>query len=152
MATRIASYAVLVLLWLAFAFTASPAELGCALAAAALAGACRIALRDRAEVPGCSPLRWIAQAAWAWPRRVLVDTARVLAAVPRAGSRPELGHFLRAELPGGAEHTKLAWSIVGTSISPNAYVVGWDDEARTVVLHELVPTGKPAGELLWWPR
>lgn len=151
MATRLASYAVLVLLWLAFAFTATVPELLCALAGAALAGACRIALRDRAEVPGGSPLRWVAQAAWAWPRRILVDTARVMAAVPRAGTRADLGHFLRTEVP-GAEPTRLAWSIVGTSISPNAYVVGWDDEARTVVVHELVPTGKSAGELLWWPR
>ena len=152
MALRIVCFAVLVLLWLAFAGSVSPAELGCAVGGAVLAGGWRIAVRRRADVPGASAARWVAQAAWAWPRRILADTVRVLVAAVRAGPRAELGHFLRAEVPGGAPDAKLAWSIIGTSISPNAYVVGWDEDARTFVLHELVPTGRDAGDLLWWPR
>jgi hypothetical protein len=61
------------------------------------------------------------------------------------------GELVTRELPRGSWVTQgtgpRAWTALVASYSPNAYVVDVDPEARTVVLHDLVPypeSEKPA--------
>lgn len=147
MPIRVASLAVLIALWFAFSTSASVGELSAAAAVTLLAAGCYLAVRRTTEVPAGLRLRWIGKALRTWPGKVVLDTATILrAAVARR--RPE-GHIRRLQVGEGTQ-VEVAWAIVGTSISPNAYVVGWDDTARELVIHELVPRGD-AMEALWWP-
>jgi hypothetical protein len=147
MPIRAASLALLIALWFAFSTSASPGELSAAAAVTLLAAGCYLAVRRTTEVPAGLRLRWIGKALRTWPGKVVSDTSIVLrAAVTR---RPPEGQIRRVRVGEGTQ-IEVAWAMVGTSISPNAYVVGWDDTTRELVIHELVPRGE-AKEALWWP-
>lgn len=147
MPVRAVSLALLIALWFALSASASPGELSAAAAVTLLACGCYLAVRRTTELPAGLRLRWIAKAIRTWPWKVVADTVIVLrAAVARRA--PE-GQMRRVRV-GEATTIEAAWAMVGTSISPNAYVIGWDEAARELVIHELVPRAE-AKEALWWP-
>ncbi len=149
MATRAA---LLVLLWLGFAEASEPAEL---LACAVTTGLVLIAYGVTRRCTGAPRTRSGAAWAWAWqafltwPRTILSDSLQTFRAVTSA--RDQAGAFRRIHMP-ARDGARAAWSMVGTSIAPNAYLVRIDLERLETVIHELVPSTKPDDEVLWWPR
>ena len=150
MVRHLGSLALLVALWFCFAESFEVGEIVAAVVVTAIAAVAHIALRCHDEHDRrVHVLAWCWQALCAWPRKILADTVTVLAAALRARRRP--GELRTLRMPDGGER-HVAWGIVGTSISPNTYVVACDEERREVLVHELVPSKKSDDDLLWWPR
>jgi hypothetical protein len=143
--SRVLSLALLVLLWFGFSQSAETGEIVSAIAVTALAAGWHLALRRYAGAPDRPRVRWVWQALRAWPRTILADTWVIARAVPRA--RALAGEMRRVHV-GEPSPAALAWTIVGTTISPNMFVVGHLAESKELVVHELVPTQRPP----WSPR
>lgn len=149
MAARLFAIAVLLLGWFGLAGDVSVPELVADLAVTATCVASLVAIRRRAKLPSAPRMRWFVEALVSWPRRIISDVPRVLASVLRRHA-PK-GALRVVDLPHAAP-IEVAWAVVGTSISPNAYVIGWDDARRRVLVHELVPTDQTDDEVVWRPR
>jgi multisubunit Na+/H+ antiporter MnhE subunit len=143
---RLVSFALLVLMWFGLSASASAGEL---IAAFAVAAAATLGHAQLSSSRGGARVRWVWRALREWPRRIISDARIVLAAVSRAPRHA--GGFRIIPLDANSP-AALAWSIVGTSISPNAYVVGYDRAARGMLVHELVPGQRRDDQVLWWPR
>lgn len=146
---HLGSIAILAVLWFGLALSFELAEVLAATAVTTIAVAAHGLLRRRAQDADARVLAWTGQALSAWPRRIVTDALVVLRAVLHA--RSHAGDFRQVDMPeGGARH--VAWSVVGTSISPNAFIVSCEQERREIVIHELVPSKRPDAQLLWWPK
>lgn len=149
MTARIACCAILLALWFACSASASPGEIVAGIAVAGLAAAAHVHIRRTTGArSGGTRVRWLWQALRAWPVTILRETATIVRAVPHAPARRGGLRQVALDPAGPAE---LAWTIVGTSISPNAYVIGWDPRARVLLLHALDPARDEA-QLVWRPR
>lgn len=149
MAARIVSGALLVAIWFAFSASTTIGEVIAAIVVAGIAAVAHVVVRRAAGArAGETRLRWLGQALRSWPPSILRDTATVLRALVRA--RPPSGSLQQVPFePTSA--AELTWAIIGTSIAPNAYVVGWDARARVLLVHTLeVGAGKP--DIVWRPR
>jgi multisubunit Na+/H+ antiporter MnhE subunit len=83
------------------------------------------------------------------PWRVIVETWMVFAALWRHVARdtPVRGAFHCVPFPHRGDHPedearRALYKIEG-SVAPNTYVVGYDEETGSMLLHALVSTGKP---------
>lgn len=147
MPVRVVSIALLVGLWFGLTADTSGPEVLAAVIVTLLVLAGYHAARRHGEVPTGARLRWVWQALRDWPRRIISDTAAALA----TAASPPPGHFRQVEI-GDADDVEIAWTIVGTSIAPMAYVVGLDERRRRLLVHELTDSGKPDAEVVWRPR
>jgi multisubunit Na+/H+ antiporter MnhE subunit len=131
-------------LWLLLTSTVSFNEIATGFGAAAVAASAASAVHAREKM--ATPLRpgreWL-RFGFVLPRRVVADTwllTRVLAG-RLAGRDPE-GGFREVTLPEAGEAGErrmletLATLVI--SVSPNVFVVAFDDERRVALLHELV--------------
>ena len=148
MASRMVSIAILLLAWFGFGGQFSVPELIAGGLVSVIAVAVYLRVTASGELEPQPVLRWAARASWAWPRRIVADAWRVLAATMRR--EMPAGRLRRIPLDPTSER-ELAWIVVGTSISPNAYVIGFDESARELLIHELVPA-PGAQDVVWRPR
>lgn len=140
----LAWYAALALLWLLYVDSLDHPEVLAGLAAAPLASLAAIGLRTHGGERFRLRLRWL-RLALGVPVSVVRDSATLAAALWRRLARREQvrGAFRLVRLPaGGDDPTGAAWrafTVMATSVSPNTYVVGIDQERGAALIHQLVP-------------
>jgi multisubunit Na+/H+ antiporter MnhE subunit len=142
-------WAIALGLWMLLVFKTEPAEIVAGGAAAALAATGAELVRSRGYGPFSPELRW-----WRGlvrvPREVLVDTWRLLWLLVLhfvSGERIE-GRFrvIHFDARAGNDARRQARRVVATwlgAISPNTYVLGFDEEKDATVVHQLVPSEQP---------
>ena len=134
----LAGWLALFWLWMLLAGDWSHTELVAAAAAATLAATIGEVARSRAAVRAGFPHAWIAKA-WSVPAMVFVDFAILMWALVRSAFRREVvrGEFVRR--PFRVDDTGVrAWVGLAATYSPNAYVVGFDTDRETALVHDLV--------------
>jgi hypothetical protein len=151
-----ARWLALALLWLALADSRARPEL-IAAAVAALIGAAFAALISRPGRP--RTLSAIARLAGLGPRRLgrplirlVLDNGPLAAGLWHRIARRErvTGRLLTAPLPRDSALESAAGRVAieaWGSLTPNRYVIGVDEEAGTVLVHELAPSGAPVAPL-----
>jgi multisubunit Na+/H+ antiporter MnhE subunit len=141
-------FAVLNVVWLGLVVTFNWQEEVVGVIAAALGATAAEAVQAQGLVQGRIKLRWLAGLG-PLPWRVVKQTWKVFALLVRAGARRERvqGAFRCEISPHTGDHpadeARRALYKIEASLAPNTYVVGYDDETGTMLLHELVPTVKP---------
>ncbi|HEX6654368.1 MAG TPA: hypothetical protein VF072_16600 [Thermoleophilaceae bacterium] len=131
-------------LWILLVFKTEPAELVAGAVAAALAATGAELVRARGYAPFAPDLAW-SRDLLRLPMEVVVDTWRMAKALIRhllRGERLE-GCFRIVHFPPGsredphaaARRTVAAW--LGC-VSPNTYVIGFDEKHDVAVLHQLI--------------
>src|SRR5919198_6140761 len=136
-------------LWLLLTSTVAFNEIGAGVVAAAVAATVATAVHAREKV--ATPLRpgreWL-RFGLALPRRIVADTwllIRVLGG--RLTGRDVDGGFRAVPLPetGEAGERRMLETLatIVISVSPNTFVVAFDDERRVALLHELVVQDHP---------
>ncbi len=137
-------FALSFLLWLALTTTVAADELVVGAAASAVTASAFLLVLSKVDLAFAPRLRWLRHL-WRVPFHVVGDTFVVFAALIRHLTRRERlqGAFLEARLPhekdfgrNAARHLLATMAIAAT---PNTYVIGFDEERQTVVLHQLVP-------------
>ena len=136
-------------LWMLLVFKTEPAEIVAGAVAAAVAATGAELVRARGYAPFSPELRW-------WrkllplPREVLVDTWHMLRLLVLhfARGKPVDGRFrvVHFEACGGHDPRRQARRTVATwlgAISPNTYVLGFDEKKDAAVIHQLVPSEQP---------
>ena len=134
----LAGWLALFWLWMLLAGDWSHTELVAAAAAATLAATIGEVARSRAAVRAGFPHAWIAKA-WSVPAMVFVDFAILMWALVRSAFRREVvrGEFVRR--PFRVDDAGVpAWVGLAATYSPNAYVVGFDTDRETALVHDLV--------------
>jgi hypothetical protein len=138
-------FVALNVLWLAFISAFDVAETVLGLVASALAATAATVVWQQRFVSFRPRLRWLL-ASWRLPEAVVMDTLVVFGVLWRRLARGERiqGRFRTEPFPIGRDHerrdARRAVHTIGTSIPPNAYVVGIDEDEHTVLLHELAPS------------
>lgn len=127
-------------------FKTEPAEIVAGAVAAALAATGAELVRSRGYAPFSPELRWW-RSLLRLPRDVVIDTWRMLRllVVHFTRGEPVTGGFriVHFEACGGRDPRRQARRAVATwlgGVSPNTYVLGFDEGRDAVVLHQLVPT------------
>jgi multisubunit Na+/H+ antiporter MnhE subunit len=143
MPARLVSVALLALAWFGFANAASAGEAIAAISVTLIGIAAFAAVRR--DLDGVSRLRWAWKAVRTWPKNIILDGIEVFGGVARR--RVPEGRFLTVDVAGRSE-IEIAWTIMGISISPDAYVIGWDRERQVLLLHELIPSERT----VWRPQ
>jgi hypothetical protein len=142
-------WAVALGLWMLLVFKTEPAEILAGAVAAALAATGAELVRSKGYAPFSPELRWW-RSLVRLPRDVVVDTWRMLRllvlhfvrGVPIQG-RFRIVHF---EAFAGRDPRRQARRAVATwlgGVSPNTYVLGFDERRDAAVLHELAPSETP---------
>lgn len=130
-------------LWLVMNLSSlSKAELGVGGGCAALSALVAMGLHARGLLslsPRWSWLRFTGRVLW----RTLVDTGTVLAeVVRRLGGGAPRGGFVTYSFPAhGRDARGVARKVLATtalSLTPNSYVIDFDEETNQVLVHELV--------------
>jgi len=140
----VAWWAVLVLLWLLSVTSFARPEVLVGLVAAALGAALALGVRARTHGLGRPRARWLLLLRGV-PLAVVRDTVLVLGVLWRRvarGERPR-GVLRQVRVPVGDDPNGEAWRafvITATSVAPNAYVIGIDQERGTALIHQLAPT------------
>lgn len=137
-------WCALFLMWLVLVDTFDGLEMGAGAAAsmiAAVAAELVRSLRLQGLRPGRShPARW-----WRLPVAVVADTGVMFHALWRdlTGAQPIRGAFraVPSEVAGGPSMNaaRRAGATFRISVTPNTYVVDFDEEEELVLVHELVP-------------
>jgi hypothetical protein len=136
-------------LWMLLVFKTELAEVALGAVAAALAATGAELVRSHGYTPFLPELRW-------WrrllrlPREVTVDMWLMTRALARhALGREQIdGRFRIVHFEGGAsgdpraEARRAAAKWLGC-VSPNTYVVGFDERSKVAVVHQLVPAELP---------
>jgi len=139
----VAWWAALFALWLLLVESVATAELMAGVVASALAASVAEAVREREYVrfaPAASWLRFVPRLVW----QVLEDCWILGVALARqlAGGRPARGVISRVPMrygdDSGRAAARRALLNFGISITPNSYVIDFDAETSTAVLHQLV--------------
>jgi hypothetical protein len=142
-------WAIGVGLWMLLVFKTESAEIAAGAVAAAFTATGAELVRSRGYAPFSPELRW-----WRGlvrlPREVLVDTWRMLwlLVLHFARGKPIEGRFriVHFEACAGQEPRKQARRAVATwlgGVSPNTYVLGFDERKDAAVVHQLVPSEPP---------
>jgi hypothetical protein len=136
-------------LWLLLAGTLSLEEVVAAAAGASVATTAT-ALVARQRVVQLAPrLGWVVRA-WRLPGRMVLEFGLLLVALRRRlAGRPLGGTFRAVPFPGGRGRraaARRALAAAAGSLAANAYVVGFDEDAGLMLVHELVP-GPPSETL-----
>jgi hypothetical protein len=138
------AWAGLWLLWLLLAGSTDVTEVVAGALAATVAATAAVVVRAQRLVRFRPRARWL-RGAWRLPIRMVTEFGLVTAALWR---RVVLGREVRGSFrvaPVGArgeDGRSIAHRVLTTaagSFAPNAYVVGFDLDAGTMLLHELVP-------------
>jgi multisubunit Na+/H+ antiporter MnhE subunit len=158
-------WVLLFLGWMALNMSAALSECFVGAVVATIIVGPSLLLRSEGQVPLQFPLRWIPLFFLRIPREILRDTGLVILALfsrSKNGERAKPGRLLlvpASEMkPGEVEESRIALSILCTSLSPNIYVLGLLKGSRHWLVHELVPrAGKRGrteaiGEKVWWPE
>ena len=134
----LAGWFALFWLWMLLAGDWSHTELVAAAAAATLAATIGEVARSQAAVRAGFPPAWIAKA-WSVPAMVFVDFAILMWALVRSAFRREVvrGEFVRRPFRVDDAGVR-AWVGLAATYSPNAYVVGFDTDGETALVHDLV--------------
>jgi hypothetical protein len=142
-------WAVAFALWLLLVFKTELAEVVLGAVAAAVGATGAALVRARGYAPFVPELRW-------WrrllrlPREVAVDTWRMIALLVRHFGRrePIRGRFRVVHFECGgpdaarAQTRRAAAKWLGC-VSPNTYVIGFDERRNVAVVHQLVPGDLP---------
>jgi multisubunit Na+/H+ antiporter MnhE subunit len=132
-------------LWLLLTSTVSPNEVVTGFGAAAVAATAATAMHARERL--ATPVR----PGWDWlrfgfvlPRRIVADTWLLIRALARRLAAGEVrGGFEEVRLPemrrAGERRMLETLSTIVISMSPNTFVVGFDDERGVALVHALVP-------------
>jgi multisubunit Na+/H+ antiporter MnhE subunit len=146
-AVWLAWFAVLNVVWLILVATLNWQEEVVGVIAAAIGATAAEAV----QAQGLIRLRVTGQVVggtWRLPWQVIVETWMVFAALWRHVARREPVHggfhCVPFEHRGDPleEEARRALYKIEASVAPNTYVVGYDEETRSMLLHELVSTGK----------
>ena len=136
-------------LWVLLVFKTEPAEIVAGAAAAAFTATGAELVRSRGYAPFSPELRW-SRRLLRLPRDVLVDTWRMLwlLVLHFGRGRPIEGRFRIVHIEGcaGDDPRRQARRAVATwlgAVSPNTYVLGFDERRDAVVVHQLVPSEQP---------
>jgi hypothetical protein len=136
-------------LWMLLVFKTEPAEIVAGALAAALAATGAELVRARGYAPFSPDPRWW-RTLLPLPRAVVVDTWLMLRLLLRhfARGEPVEGRFriVHFEACAGRDPRRQARRAVATwlgGLSPNTYVLGFDEGRDAVVLHQLVPSEPP---------
>lgn len=144
MAYWLLAFALSFLLWLVLTTTLVGDEVVVGAAASAVTASAFLLVLSKVDLAFAPRLRWLRHL-WRVPYHVVGDTLVVFRALIRHLARRERlrGAFLEARLAherdfgrNAARHLLATMAIAAT---PNTYVVGFDEERQTVVLHQLVP-------------
>jgi multisubunit Na+/H+ antiporter MnhE subunit len=145
----LAWWVLLMGLWVAVDDSIGLAELGAGAAVAALAALLTEAALHQAGARVAVRLRWLA-AAYRLPGQVLGDTVLVFRVLWRRlahGEQPPSGF---RELPvrygdeSDAGVTRRVLLVGASSLAPNTFVLGLDEDRDVMVVHQLVPNqGRP---------
>lgn len=143
-AVWLAWFVVLNLVWLALVATLNWQEEIAGVIAAAIGATAAEAVQAQGLVHGRLKLRWLA-GLWRLPWDVLVESWQVFAVLFRqlAGGPRIGGRFYCVLFPHTGDHpedeARRALYKLEASIAPNSYVVGYDEETGSMLLHELAP-------------
>jgi hypothetical protein len=113
--------------------------------ASAIGATAAEAVQEQGLVQTRLKLRWLA-GLWRLPYNVLIETWQVFGALFRqlAGGQRIGGRFYCVFFPHTGDHpedeAQRALYKLEASIAPNSYVVGYDEETGSMLLHELVPS------------
>jgi hypothetical protein len=136
-------------LWMLLVFKTEALEFVAGAVAAALAATAAELVRSLGYAPFAGELRWLRWVA-RLPREVAVDCAVLTRALwlQLAGKRRIEGSFrvIHFEGCGGDDPHSEARRAVAKwlgGVSPNAYVVGFDEKREIVLVHQLVRTDEP---------
>ncbi len=146
----LAWFVVLNVVWLALVATISWEEEIAGVIACAFGATAAEAVQEQGLVQARLKLRWLG-GLWRVPYDVVVETWQVFTALfrqltggPRVG-----GRFYCVFFPHTGDHpeddARRALYKLEASIAPNSYVVGYDEETGSMLLHELVPGGRATG-------
>jgi hypothetical protein len=142
-------WAIALGLWMLLVFKTEPAEIVAGAVAAALAATGAELVRLRGYAPFSPELRWL-RGLVRLPRDVVVDSWRMLRLLVLhfVDGRPIKGRFrvIQFEACGGDSPRRQARRAVATwlgAISPNTYVLGFDERKDAAVVHQLVPSEQP---------
>jgi hypothetical protein len=142
-------FATALALWMLLVFKTELAEVVAGALAAALAATGAELVRSRGYAPFAPAPRWWLGVA-RLPREVIVETWLVIRLLVR--------HFLRGERVQGRfrivhfegcvgdeprDQARRALAKWQSSVSPNTYVLGFDEHRKLAVVHQLIPTEDP---------
>lgn len=133
-------------LWIALDYSVGPAELLAGAGAAAIAALLAELATYQAAARFRLRPRWLVQALWL-PGAVAADMVTVYAALWRRlvrGEQPRSAFVAKPVRPGGGsalDVTRRVLLIGARSLAPNAFALGIDRDAGTIVMHELVSSG-----------
>jgi hypothetical protein len=146
----LAWFVVLNVLWLALVATLNWEEEIAGVIACAFGATAAEAVQEQGLVQTRLKLRW-ALGLWRLPYDVVIETWQVFTALFRqlgGGPRVE-GRFYCVFFPHTGDHpedeARRALYKLEASVAANSYVVGYDEETRSMLLHELVPSRRQAG-------
>ena len=130
----------LVMAWLLFTTTLAASEVIAGLVAAVFGVVATVVVRRQRPVPFSASLAWFGPA-WRLPGRVVIDSWRLFVALflHLAGRRAS-GRFRTEPFPGGRGAQSVSRRVLATaarSLPPSTYVVGFDEDADLMLLHEL---------------
>ena len=140
-------FATLNVVWLGLVVTFDWQEEIVGVVAAAFGATAAEAVQAQGLVQVRIKLRWLAGLV-TLPGRVVAETWGVFALLARATIRGERVHgAFRCEVfPHTGDHpadeARRALYKIEASVAPNTYVVGYDEETGTMLVHQLVPTAK----------
>jgi multisubunit Na+/H+ antiporter MnhE subunit len=145
-------------LYLLLVFKTEPAEIVAGAVCGAIAATAAIVVREQTAtrfVPGRGWWRGMV----VLPRELVVDTRLLVTVLWRVIVRREdvRGRFITLPFPGVAGSGEQAVSRRALakwfgSVAPNSLVVGFDEDAERILLHQLVITDEPPICDPWEPR
>jgi hypothetical protein len=146
----LAWFVVLNVVWLGLVVTFNWQEEIAGVIACAFGATAAEAVQEQGLVQARIKLRWLA-GLWRVPYDVVVETWDVFVAMFRqlAGGPRLAGRFYCVYFPHTGDHSedeaRRALYKLEASIAANSYVVGYDEETGSMLLHELVPSRRGRG-------
>jgi multisubunit Na+/H+ antiporter MnhE subunit len=149
---RLSTWAGLFLFWMLLVATLAPSEVAAGLVAATIGTVASEVVRRQRMGTFRPRLRWLLRT-WRLPWLVLAEFGVVSLALWRhlIGRKRLRGTFRAVPFPSRADDptgaARRAAATVGGSLAPNAYVVGFAEDADLMLVHELAPTHPPSETL-----
>jgi hypothetical protein len=150
-----------VLLWalyLLLVFKTEPAEIVAGAMCGAVGATAAELVRSQQSIRFAPGRGWWRGLLWL-PGELVADTWRLVVVLWRVMVRREAvrGRFITLPFPGVAGESPRAQSRRAVakwfgSVSPNSLVVGFDEDAERILLHQLVTTDEPPICDPWQPR
>jgi hypothetical protein len=136
-------------LYMLLVFKTELLELFVGMVAAAFAATAVELVRSRGYAPFAADPRWLLSL-WRLPREVLVDCYALSKALvlhltgrKRIDGRFRVIHFEGSSGDDPRSEARRAAAKWLGGVSPNTYVIGFDEKRDSVLVHQLVPTDEP---------